>query len=115
MGNDHPDRRKQAESTPHVPSEAASSRPRRLEPLGEGYDEQDRQLMETEQMMQNMEDQGLPPMVMQSREDIEEELREMAEDMDMSPEEMEAMMSGGGAADELDDGGFAGEAGAGEL
>jgi hypothetical protein len=71
--------------------------------------------METEQMMQNMEDQGLPPMVMQSREDIEEELREMAEDMDMSPEEMEAMMSGGGAADELDDGGFAGEAGAGEL
>jgi hypothetical protein len=79
------------------------------------FDEQDRQLMETEQMMQNMEDQGLPPMVMQSREDIEEELREMAEDMDMSPEEMEAMMSGGGAADELDDGGFAGEAGAGEL
>ena len=44
MGNDHPDRSKQAESTPYVPSEAASSRPRRLEPLGEGYDEQDRQL-----------------------------------------------------------------------
>ena len=44
MGNDHPNRRKQPESTQSVPSEAGFSRPRRLEPLGEGYDEQDRKL-----------------------------------------------------------------------
>lgn len=45
--------------------------------------------------MQNMEEAG-SPMVMQSREDIEEEMREMAEEMGLTPEEMEEMMAAGG-------------------
>lgn len=51
-------------------------------------------------MMQNMEEAG-SPMVMQSREDIEEEMREMAEEMGMTPEEMEQMMAeeGGGTGE----------------
>lgn len=51
----------------------------------------DGKIVETEQMMQNMEEAG-SPMVMQSREDIEDEMREMAEDMGMSKEELEMMM-----------------------
>jgi hypothetical protein len=43
MGNDHPDRKKRVGSTP-VPPEAVFDQPRRLEPLGEGYDERDRRL-----------------------------------------------------------------------
>jgi len=64
------------------------------------HEPQERQLVETEQMMQNMEEAG-SPMVMQSREDIEEEMREMAEDMGLTPEEMEAMMASGGGQGEL--------------
>jgi hypothetical protein len=66
------------------------------------HDPQEKQLVETEQMMQNMEEAG-SPMVMQSREDIEEEMREMAEEMGLSPEEMEEMMAagGGGGGEEL--------------
>ena len=69
------------------------------------FDPQDQQLVDTEQMMQNMEEAG-SPMVMQSREDLEEEMREMAEEMGMTPEEMEALMqsggNGAGAGGELD-------------
>jgi len=43
MGNDHPDRNTQPGGTP-VPSNAAFDPPRRLEPLGEGYDDRDRRL-----------------------------------------------------------------------
>ena len=46
-------------------------------------------------------------MVMQSREDLQDEMREMAEDMGMTPEEMDALMDsykGGG-----DEGGDVGE------
>ena len=43
MGNDHPDRTKQAGSTP-VPPEGVFDPPGRLEALGEGYDERDRRL-----------------------------------------------------------------------
>ena len=60
---------------------------------------QEQQLIETEQMMQNMEEAG-SPMVMQSREDMEEEMREMAEEMGMTPEEMDALMASGGGGGE---------------
>jgi len=49
--------------------------------------------------MQNMEEAG-SPMVMQSREDIEEEMKEMADEMGMTKEEMEAMMAMGGGGGE---------------
>ena len=79
------------------------------------FEEIDGQLLETEQMMQNMEEAG-SPMVMQSREDMEEEMREMAEEMGMTPEEMDEMMKGGGGGAEGMDGagladGMAGEGG----
>ena len=62
-------------------------------------------LYQTEQMMQNMEEAG-SPMVMQSREDIEEEMAEMAESMGMTKEEMDAMMAmGGGGGDDMGGGG----------
>jgi hypothetical protein len=54
-------------------------------------------------MMQNMEEAG-SPMVMQSREDIEEEMKEMADEMGMTKEEMEAMMAMGGGGGEGMDG-----------
>ena len=53
--------------------------------------------------MQNMEEAG-SPMVMQSREDIEEEMNEMAEEMGMTKAEMESMMAGGGGGVEGSDG-----------
>jgi len=56
------------------------------------HDPQDSKLVETEQMMQNMEEAG-SPMVMQSREDLEDEMRDMAEDMGMTKEEMDQLMS----------------------
>ena len=43
MGNDRPDRNTQPENA-SVPSNAAFDPPRRLEPLGEGYDERDRRI-----------------------------------------------------------------------
>jgi len=72
------------------------------------HEAQDRQMLDTEQMMQNMEEAG-SPMVMQSREDIEEEMREMAEEMGMTPEEMEAMMASGGGGGGEEMGGMAQE------
>lgn len=69
----------------------------------------DAQLVETEQMMQSMEDSGMPPMVMQSRGDMEDELREMSEELGMSEEEMNEYMdsakdmSAGGGAQENDE------------
>jgi hypothetical protein len=65
----------------------------------------DSKLVETEQMMQNMEEAG-QPMVMQSREDLEEEMREMADSMGMTQEELEGLMKtegggGGGGGGEL--------------
>ena len=52
----------------------------------------DEQILQTEVMMQNMEDGGMP-MVMQSRDDAMEELREGLADEGMSDEEIDAWMN----------------------
>ncbi|KAH8069805.1 hypothetical protein JL721_5697 [Aureococcus anophagefferens] len=55
------------------------------------YDAQDKSLLDTERMMENMAAQGMP-MVMQSREDMMEELDEQMEAEGMSREEADAFM-----------------------
>ena len=55
------------------------------------YDAQDKSLLDTERMMENMAAQGMP-MVMQSREDMMEELYEQMEAEGMSREEADAFM-----------------------
>ena len=66
------------------------------------FERQDKSLVETERMMENMKDQGMP-MVMQSREDMMEELYEQMEAEGLSREEADAFMEsvqGGSAAEE---------------
>ena len=65
-------------------------------------DAQDKTLLDTERMMENMKDQGMP-MVMQSREDMMEELYEQMEAEGLSREEADAFMEsvqGGSSAEE---------------
>ena len=66
------------------------------------FDRQEKTLLDTERMMENMKDQGMP-MVMQSREDMMEELYEQMEAEGLSREEADAFMEsvqGGSAAEE---------------
>ena len=68
------------------------------------FDGQDKTLMDTERMMENMADQGMP-MVMQSREDMMEELYEQMEAEGLSREDADAFIEAAkqpGAADALD-------------
>ena len=66
------------------------------------FNRQEKTLLDTERMMENMKDQGMP-MVMQSREDMMEELYEQMEAEGLSREEADAFMEsvqGGSAAEE---------------
>ena len=66
------------------------------------FNRQEKTLLDTERMMENMKDQGMP-MVMQSREDMMEELYEQMEAEGLSREEADAFMEsvqGGNQAEE---------------
>ena len=68
------------------------------------FNGQDKTLMDTERMMENMKEQGMP-MVMQSREDMMEELYEQMEAEGLSREDADAFIEAAkqpGAADALD-------------
>ena len=59
------------------------------------FNRQEKTLLDTERMMENMKDQGMP-MVMQSREDMMEELYEQMEAEGFIKEEADASMVGPG-------------------
>jgi hypothetical protein len=65
------------------------------------FNPQEKTLLDTERMMENMKDQGMP-MVMQSREDMMEELYEQMEGEGLSRAEADAFMDSvkGGEGDE---------------
>ena len=74
------------------------------------FNRQEKTLLDTERMMENMKDQGMP-MVMQSREDMMEELYEQMEAEGLSREEADAFMesvqgSGSGAEEASVDAAF---------
>ena len=73
------------------------------------FNRQEKTLLDTERMMENMKDQGMP-MVMQSREDMMEELYEQMEAEGLSREEadafMESVQGGSGAEEESVDEAF---------